>query len=455
MSTSKSDKLSMRNLTGYSLGAMPAGLFSAIFMLKYVEFFFDELALLPIYFIMGQIIYMVVNAINDPLLGQLSDRTDSSKWGSRRLIFIKFGAPIWAFSFLLVWFPWSIDNQFIIFIHFVISICLFDTFLTLVILVWMSLLPEMTTDIDERNKATFMVQIVGLFSVLPFFVIVGEMNPNSETFRMLMIVIAVISMIALWIVTYLCEERPELQLGEPFPLFKSVKEVMKSKSFLVFVFYNFCSVFMRSIGLSYLFVYLLIMGDNGLLIYMGVYIFVGYSSNVLCMRLRPKWGMRRIIYRFGVLRVIGILIVFPIVLLTDDVLPVIIGYIISTFFAGYEVFTIPILHLSMDEDEVKHGIRREGIFFGMNALFTKPADSFGPITATIILTAFGYSALLDIQPASAFFGIRILFLLVPAVITAISLIFMYMYPLHGEKQEKMREKLHALHDEKRTHVSQI
>ncbi|GAG70432.1 unnamed protein product [marine sediment metagenome] len=169
MENKTSDKLSRKNLIGYGFGAIPAGLFMYVFNLKYIELFYNDLLLLPIYFIIGLVIYMTVNALNDPLLGQLSDRTNREKWGSRRLIYIKYGAPIWAIAFLLIWFPWSYTDQIIIFIHFTISICLFDTMFTLVVLAWMALLPEMTSNIDERNKANFISLLIGAIAVVPFF----------------------------------------------------------------------------------------------------------------------------------------------------------------------------------------------------------------------------------------------------------------------------------------------
>jgi Na+/melibiose symporter-like transporter len=82
-------KLSKRNLWGYALGAIPAGLLNYVFTLKYIELFYDDLRLLPLYFIIGQVIYMTINALNDPFSGQLTDRTNREKWGSRRLIYIK------------------------------------------------------------------------------------------------------------------------------------------------------------------------------------------------------------------------------------------------------------------------------------------------------------------------------------------------------------------------------
>jgi len=448
-------KLSKKNLWGYALGAIPAGLLSYVFTLKYIELFYDDLRLLPIYFIIGQIIYMAINALNDPFLGQLTDKTNREKWGSRRLIYIKYGGPIWALTFLLVWFPWSFDNQFIIFLHFVISICLFDTMLTLVVLCWMALLPEMTSDIDERNKANFFALLLGAIAVVPVLIILGAMKPTTQIFQFITIIVAIIATVFLLLVAKMCEERPEFQNDEVFPLWRSIKETTKSKSYLLFIGYNFCGVLTGSIGISYLFLYVLILGNNSTvtIIYFLIFVFVGYSSYIVCMNLRPKWGMRRVILRFGLLRIIGAIIIFGLSLtpsLESLIWLLWIGFIWWTFFGGYAVYTTgSLMYLSVDEDEVKFGTRREGMFLGINALFTKPANSLGPILATILLIYFGYIQGSDTQSASALLGIKILFLLVPAMFAALSLLFMYFYPLHGEQLKVMLSKLEELHKEKR------
>ena len=193
MSKIVENRLSKRNLWGYAIGAIPSGLLALIFNLKYIQFFYDQLGLILPLFIVGQVIYMFVNAINDPLLGHLSDRTNTQRWGSRRIIYIKYGAPIWALTFMIVWIPWSFDNQIVIFLHFVISVCLFDTMLTLVILVWLALLPEMTSDLDERNKGNFLSILLGAIVILPTFLIVGDMDPITLEFRLFMLFIAIIN----------------------------------------------------------------------------------------------------------------------------------------------------------------------------------------------------------------------------------------------------------------------
>jgi GPH family glycoside/pentoside/hexuronide:cation symporter len=167
------------------------------------------------------------------------------------------------------------------------------------------------------------------------------------------------------------------------------------------------------------------------------------------MKLRPKWGMRKVILSFGILRVIGTIILFLIAVAPGLELLLWIGFAWTTFFAGYGVFTTgALMPLSMDEDEVKHGTRREGMFLGINALFTKPANSIGPVIATLLFVAFGFVQGAETQTNEALLGVKILFLLIPAIFTAISLIFIYFYPLHGEKLDEMRKKLEILHKEK-------
>jgi len=452
LTESNSDKLANKNLIGYSLGAIPAGLLAFVFTLKYVEFFYNDLKLFWVYFIIGQIIYMIVNAVNDPLLGQLSDQTNREKWGSRRLIYIRYGGPIWALTFIMVWTPWSTTNQLIIFLHYVISICLFDTMLTLVILVWMALLPEMTANVDERNKANFLSLLFGVIGVVPFILILMDMKTTSQSFLMLNIFIAIFSSIILLLVSFLCEEKPEFQKDEAFPLIKSVKETIKSKSFLLFIGYNFCGVFIGSLLLSYLFVYILILGGDieALIFFFIIYIFIGFSSNVLCMGLRKKHGMRKIILTFGLLKAFGTFALFFFMLIPGLEYLIWIGFMWTTFFGGYSVFTTGgLMPQSIDEDELKNGTRREGMFLGVNALITKPANSIGPILATIILVSFGYIQGSDVQSESALLGIKILFLIVPAVATLISLVFIYFYPLHGERLQELERELKILHDQKK------
>lgn len=446
------DSIKRSKLAGWALGAVPMTFMAGIFSLFYIEFFYKDLKLFWPLIIVGLVIYGFINALNDPLLGQLSDRTNASRWGSRRIIYIKYGGPIWALAFISIWFPWSYWNHIIMFIHFVVSICAYDLMLTLVVMCWMALLPEMTSSVDERNKANFWVGVVVVFSIIPILIVVLLKAAGIFVFQMVNIVIGIISTICLLIVARTAKERPESQRSEVFPLSKSVKEVLKRKSFLYYVGYNFCMVFNGSITLSFFFAYMLILGGFNpfnILAFFTIYAGVGFLSNRICIKLRPKWGMRKLILRFGILRIIGTFVVFFFIInpITEPLIWF--ALIWTTFFGGAGVFTIPLMYVSMDEDELKHGTRREGMFLGMNALFTKPAESFGPIIGILFLTMFGYVPDAPTQTGFALFGIKLLFLMVPVIATSISLIFMYFYPFDVEKMKDLAAKLKELHKQKR------
>ncbi len=464
-----SEKIRTRNIFGWALGAVPTGLLAFIFSLKYVEFFYDDLQLWPFLFIVGQVIYMTVNALNDPLSGQLSDRTNRERWGSRRIVYIKYGGPVWALTFLLVWFPWtpviqplSLNYQIIIFLHYVLTICLFDTMLTLVLVAWLAILPEMTQSIDTRNKAQFLSSLIGLLTILPPLIILGDIPPNSDVFRWFMFIPAIISTIFLLLTAFLSKERPEFSQDEVFTLRESLKTTFKSRTFLIYSGFYFCQVLLTNIGLSYFFIYILLLekitpGLSVLLYFFIIYFFGTLGSYLIAIRLERRWGMRKTILRFGIMRVIAsVVLLFPILPPGPLESLIWVRLILYYILGGYGVFQIPMQFLAVDEDEVLHGSRREGMFVGSMSLVTKPAASIGPIIATVILTTFGYvqDGAISVQPDSAFFGIKLLFILVPAVVVAISLIFIYYYPLHGERLKKMQEQLKKLHEEKRAAIAE-
>ena len=247
---------------------------------------------------------------------------------------------------------------------------------------------------------------------------------------------------------------PEFQKDEVFDFKTSVKEVLKYKSFRAYVGYNFCISFNGAIGLGFLFAYghLLGGGTGATLLFLMIFLFVGYGSYIYCMRLRSKLPMRTIILRLGFIKAIGAIGFFFIMLvpgLESNTTVALIGMLWAFFFGGFGIFNTNLLYIMMDEDEVKHGTRREGMFLGMNALFIKPAGSFGPIIGLAFLEAFGFVKNATTQSAEAMFGIKLLYFVVPAIILLIALMFLYFYPLHGEKLKELEEKLEIIHQQKR------
>jgi GPH family glycoside/pentoside/hexuronide:cation symporter len=95
---------------------------------------------------------IIWDAVNDPLVGILTDRM-RSRWGRRRPFLLIFSIPFGA-SFLLLWWapPWH--NQIALAATVTLAFMISDTFETLCGVPFASLLPELSPDYDERTTLT-------------------------------------------------------------------------------------------------------------------------------------------------------------------------------------------------------------------------------------------------------------------------------------------------------------
>lgn len=97
--------------------------------------------------------YMVWNAINDPLFGYLQDNSRMSCCSQRRLS-ILYGAPLYSLSFLIAWFPWRTyaPNDWLSGLHLMVALCVFDAMLTFVLLAQCALFAEISSHHQNRLR---------------------------------------------------------------------------------------------------------------------------------------------------------------------------------------------------------------------------------------------------------------------------------------------------------------
>ena len=97
----------------------------------------------------------------------------------------------------------------------------------------------------------------------------------------------------------------------------------------------------------------------------------------------------------------------------------------------------------VDEDEVKTGHQRAGMYFGMSGFLITLSGLFISTVFGLMMPAFGYDTLLEVQPASVDLGFRI-FLTVPTTIGfLLAILLLWLYPLHGEYLKKIKETIAA------------
>ncbi|MFX0000172.1 MAG: MFS transporter [Candidatus Hodarchaeota archaeon] len=436
----------------YLINKVPFTLMPGIFNIVYVYFFWDYLGLEQFLFVIGMVIYGIFNALNDPLLGQWSDRVDVNKWGSRRLIFIKYGGPIWALLFFLIWVPWSYDNQIIIFLHFIIMMVLYDNMLTMVILVWDALLPEIAESIDDRNKIFFLGGVVGAIGGIPILFTLTIKNAGLIAFQLFSGILAVISAIIFVLAGIKLHERPELhQEMNLSGWFKSFKQCIRSRSFVSFTLYRFFRVINETMTFSFMFVYALLFTtgfDTILLITFGL---GGVIGQLVYVRLSEKKVMQSLIMHGRAIEISIAMVAFLISLLKGTEFIWFGLLIIKIILGGYSVFVNPYLLLVCDEDEMKYNTRREGMYLGTNAIFNKIAESTGPILAVTVLILFGFRQNAPegyIQSESAIIGIKFLLFIVPSIMDALGMIALKFYQIKGDYLKELKKYIEKAHQDK-------
>lgn len=432
-------------------GSMISGIFASLLLYYYQVY----LGLGAFWIALAAGIYAIWNAINDPLFGYISD-SKSYKGMGRRIPYMRFTTPLLAIGFILVWFvPVTWDN-FSIFLWMLITMLIYDTAYTIIFLMKSALLPEISESDKVRGEFQQYDAIFYLLGVVVGFVVPDMLRPKTGQTSLLplyigVIIVGIVGSILIVITTYRFKERPEFsQIDEPIGLIDSVKFTFKSKSFLIVAFANFMSIFMQSILLGLLFYlgdYVLKVSTVLLILALIIGLIMGvFAANLLAGKLGVAKANQTLL-------IIGAIFLMAIPFVPD------IFIFACLFFAGFGlsgplVLTNVLFAQVTDEDETKTGVRREAMFFGTNALITKPAQSLAIAVAAILIQLSGFipagpDGEIEVnQPASVVFMIKFVVGFLPGLAILIGALFYIWYPLKGEYLKEVQEKVLQMHEEK-------
>ena len=456
-------RLNRRFKLYWGVAALGTSLVSGIYGALLPIFYQDYLGLSAAWIGIASAVYAIWNAINDPLFGYITDST-RSKLG-RRIPYMRFTAPFLALTFILVWFAPQGAGDTGLFAWMLVTMLLYDTAYTIIGLVYSSLLPELSKSDSERNGLQISSSLFGLLGMLLGFIIPDFFRPKVGTspsffpLQMAMIAVAVFAAAVIIFTTYKVKERPEFtRVDKPLPLGKAIRATLINKSFLVLVAANFMSILMQSLvtgAIFYLADYVLKINTMLLLACLFIPLIIGVPITTL---IRKRLGVVRAQQLLLLIAGIGLI---SIVVVPTQLIPLCI--ILAGFgLAGPQTLTNVLFAQVADEDELKSGVRREGSFFGVNALITKPAQSVAIALSPFILELTHFvtreqnmGVIFRDQPESAVFGIKVIAGLIPGTAMLLGALILSWFPLRGQYLKRVQKNVLELHAKKTEELAQM
>jgi len=114
---------------------------------------------------------------------------------------------------------------------------------------------------------------------------------------------------------------------------------------------------------------------------------------------------------------------------------------------GLMLFPTVLLSDVIDEDHTKTKERREGIFNGVSGVIVKSSNAISWLVLGIVLTIFQINRE-DVNPSTMTplgeLGIRILIGVIPIIFIVLGMLFLYLYPLTGDRLEEVKKQVREL-----------
>jgi GPH family glycoside/pentoside/hexuronide:cation symporter len=235
--------------------------------------------------------------------------------------------------------------------------------------------------------------------------------------------------------------------------FQGLKSTFKNKAFLLFTVMFFLHEYILQVlaTITPLFVVHVFNISDAVLIsvFYIVYFLMALVSMIFWMKLDTKIGSKK---TFTIAIIVFFFMLIPFLFITSFSLALIFAAFMGIGFGGM-MYTIWLLIADViDDDELKTGIRREGIFFGITNFFIRFAVIASIVTISLVYTTTGWETYTPNPGADIIFGNRIIFVVFPSIALGLTLLCLYFYPLSKERVEELKLKLVEIHKKKKDQV---
>ena len=453
---------------GYGFGDMSSSMFWKLFS-YFLPFFYSNVFGLSLADAgMLMLITRLWDAVSDPMMGILADRT-KTRWGKYRPYLLFFSLPFAVCGVLLFTTP---ENGKTVWAY--ITYILMMTVYTGINVPYGSLLNVMTADSDEKSVLSSYRMF---FAYAGSFIALGVWEPlcnmfdktrvavegaegglasistNPEAWQHAMIVIAACCFI-LFILSFLMTKE-YVKSESTVSVGKDLKLLLKNKPWWILVgaalasnlfntvrgttaAYFFADYLQKSVELA---------PQWAFLVSAGIFLSIGEIANmvgvVLAVPLSKNLG-KKSTYMLSMAALAGLSVVFFFLPPTAGGYWTMLGLqIVICVFSGVMSPLIWSMYADVaDYTEFKEGTSSTGLIFSSASMAQKFGGALGGSAVMWLLAAFGYNTIAGaVQTETAIMGLRMLMSFVPAAIAALAVFIVWFYPLTKKKMEGVQVEL--------------
>jgi len=433
------EKVKLREKLGFGFGIFGQNLIYGL-LTGYLLIYYTDVALLPL--AVTATLFTTArlwDAVNDPMMGVLADRT-RTKWGRFRPYLLFASIPIAILSVLVFSVPEISMTGKIVFAF--VTYILWGMAYTLADIPMWSMTSVITKDSNEKTSIISLISIFSFIGVIgisvaavPLLEAFGGIG-SASAYRTVAIIMAVICAAGMITMFFTTKERVKPE-NRTVTLKESFGALIKNKPLMLiivsFIVTNSIMAITQAITVFFA-EYNLGNAELVPLITMSMFIplLIGTGLTGLVSK---RIGKKKTLIFSSLLRAVSLLALY----FTGftNLTTVLVFNAISGFFLAFPL----VLLTSMISDcvvfsEWKTGIRGDGLSFSMRTFMAKLASAIGGGLSAVLLAAYGY---VSSQPVTEFTqaGIFNMMSLFPAIAAFVGIIPIFFYTLTQEKVEKM------------------
>lgn len=385
--------------------------------------------------------------VTDPLMGMISDRT-KSRWGRRRP-YLALGGLIGALGFAMAFNPPEFANQTYLIAYVFGALLVTYTGYTVFNIPYLAMPAEMTESYHERTSLMSyriaFVNVGGLIAVGAFALVQQLGNDRAAHGQMGLIYGAIILAATVYCFFGTADAKQTKVEQHRYTFKEQVASAFGNRPLLLLLGAKALQLLgVAASAATGVYFKTVILGMSYQMT--SVYLFVVTGTIMAAI---PFWNLaskkhgKRLIY---ILCVAGnaIFTLSWLLATADDSMASIMirGVFLGIFGSGVLVMGPSLLPDTVEYDYLRTGIRREGTVSAFYTTIEKFSFAVGPALTLFLLGVFGYQAgtggMQTEQPESAIMAIYVGAGLAPALLYAVSILFLLKYDLSEEKLEALR-----------------